>query len=166
MGALVNLFAGSELDTGIDPLGLQQLNTYWEQTRLLYSPFESDLRSPASDVYLNEIPGGQYTNLKYQATELGLSGVGKWEQIKKAYAEANRVLGDIVKVGGPVRVWKEGGPLSRLRVCVCTFSCTSFKFLPVCACVGFCANLRACLDSAVESLERLFLSHLSTCFYP
>lgn len=99
MGALVNLFAGSELDTGIDPLGLQELNTYWEQTRLLYSPFESDLRSPASDVYLNEIPGGQYTNLKYQATELGLSGTGRWEQIKKAYAEANRVLGDIVKVG-------------------------------------------------------------------
>ena len=36
------------------------------QTRALYAPFESDLRSSSSDVYLHEMPGGQYTNLKFQ----------------------------------------------------------------------------------------------------
>lgn len=36
------------------------------QTRALYAPFESDLRSSSSDVYYHEMPGGQYTNLKFQ----------------------------------------------------------------------------------------------------
>ena len=36
------------------------------QTRGLYAPFESDLRSSSSDVYYHEMPGGQYTNLKFQ----------------------------------------------------------------------------------------------------
>lgn len=98
MGALVNMLQGSELDTGVDPAGLQELTSYWEQTRLLYSPFESDLKSPASDVYLTEMPGGQYTNLKFQASSLGLGA--QWEKVKTAYAAANLVLGDIVKVRG------------------------------------------------------------------
>lgn len=48
------------------------------QTRALYAPFESDLRSSSSDVYYHEMPGGQYTNLKFQVTALsvlnGLAG--------------------------------------------------------------------------------------------
>jgi len=48
------------------------------------------------DVYINEIPGGQYTNLYFQALSMGLAE--QWEEIKHAYAEANQVLGDIVKV--------------------------------------------------------------------
>ncbi len=41
-------------------------------------------------------PGGQYTNLLYQSRQLGLTD--KWPQIKRKYAEANMVLGDIPKV--------------------------------------------------------------------
>lgn len=40
------------------------------QTRALYAPFESDLRSSSSDVYYHEMPGGQYTNLKFQVPSL------------------------------------------------------------------------------------------------
>jgi len=40
--------------------------------------------------------GGQYTNLKFQASSLGLGD--QWEKVKAAYAAANRALGDIVKV--------------------------------------------------------------------
>ena len=47
-------------------------------------------------MYANEIPGGQYTNLMFQSTQLGLRD--KWPQIKAKYAEANLLLGDIVKV--------------------------------------------------------------------
>lgn len=43
-----------------------------------------------------EIPGGQYTNLLFQSKQLGLSE--KWTEIKKKYAEANIILGDIPKV--------------------------------------------------------------------
>lgn len=42
------------------------------QTRALYAPFESDLRSSSSDVYYHEMPGGQYTNLKFQVTALSV----------------------------------------------------------------------------------------------
>lgn len=42
------------------------------------------------------MPGGQYTNLLYQSTQLGLTG--QWSQVKTAYAAANRLLGDIIKV--------------------------------------------------------------------
>ena len=72
--------------------------TYWEQTRQLYGPFECavTLKSGNSDVYENEIPGGQYTNLQFQAYSLGLSD--QFEDVKKMYKEANMLLGDIVKV--------------------------------------------------------------------
>ncbi len=42
------------------------------------------------------MPGGQFTNLRQQAKGLGLGG--RWREISEAYASANRVLGDIVKV--------------------------------------------------------------------
>jgi hypothetical protein len=54
------------------------------------------MKSGNADVYMNEIPGGQYTNLQFQAFSLGLGD--KFEQIKKAYREANLLLGDIIKV--------------------------------------------------------------------
>lgn len=47
-------------------------------------------------MYQHEIPGGQYTNLLFQSRQLGLTD--KWPEIKRKYAEANIVLGDIPKV--------------------------------------------------------------------
>ena len=96
MGALVSMLSGTEQDTGIDKKLIQPLNTYWENVRSLYLPFESGQLSGASDVYDHEIPGGQYTNLLYQSRQLGLTD--KWPEIKRKYAEANMVLGDIPKV--------------------------------------------------------------------
>lgn len=96
MGALVHSLRGTDLDTGIDPAKLLPLIDYWDLTRGLYSPFESTLRSPSSEVYYHEMPGGQYTNLKFQSQTLGLGE--DWQRVKDAYAAANRALGDIVKV--------------------------------------------------------------------
>jgi len=50
----------------------------------------------ATDVYKHEMPGGQVTNLRFQAEAVGLGD--QWEDVKKTYAIANKVLGDIVKV--------------------------------------------------------------------
>lgn len=96
MGALVSMLSGTEQDTGIDKNLMGPLNTYWENVRNLYLPFESGQLSGSSDVYENEIPGGQYTNLLFQSRQLGLTD--KWPEIKRKYAEANHVLGDIPKV--------------------------------------------------------------------
>jgi pyruvate carboxylase len=69
MGALVSMLAGTDKDTGVDKNLIGPLNTYWENVRSLYLPFESGQLSGASDVYDHEIPGGQYTNLLYQSRQ-------------------------------------------------------------------------------------------------
>lgn len=77
---------------------VSEYSAYWEQTRTLYAPFEctTTMKSGNADVYLSEIPGGQYTNLQFQAYSLGLEEF--FEDVKKAYREANVLLGDIIKV--------------------------------------------------------------------
>ncbi|KAI4463762.1 pyruvate carboxylase [Holotrichia oblita] len=72
MGAVVASLQGTPLDTDI-PLNLiSEYSAYWEQTRTLYAPFEctTTMKSGNADVYINEIPGGQYTNLQFQAYSL------------------------------------------------------------------------------------------------
>jgi len=96
MGTIVAGLEGTEMDTGIELRELQKLTDYWEELRGLYAPFESGLLSGSADVYVHEIPGGQYTNLQFQARSLGLAG--QWSKIKKAYSEADEVLGHIIKV--------------------------------------------------------------------
>lgn len=96
LGAIAANLRGTSLATGLDPDKLGPLNDYWEGVRTLYAPFESGQLSGSSDVYQHEIPGGQYTNLLFQSRQLGLTD--KWPQIKKKYAEANMILGDIPKV--------------------------------------------------------------------
>ncbi|KAJ6218028.1 hypothetical protein RDWZM_009185 [Blomia tropicalis] len=98
MGALVASLERTEYETGIDLKNVSEYSAFWEQTRTLYAPFEctTTMKSGNADVYLNEIPGGQYTNLQFQAYSLGLES--QFEQVKKAYTEANRLLGDIIKV--------------------------------------------------------------------
>jgi pyruvate carboxylase len=81
------------------PLNLRSLNeysTYWEDVREYYYPFESGLKAGTAEVYEHEIPGGQYSNLRPQATALGLAD--KFEEVKKNYAVVNRMFGHLVKV--------------------------------------------------------------------
>ncbi|XP_039957967.1 pyruvate carboxylase, mitochondrial isoform X1 [Bactrocera neohumeralis] len=98
MGAVVASLQGTPLDTQFDLRDVSEYSAYWEQTRTLYAPFEctTTMKSGNADVYLNEIPGGQYTNLQFQAFSLGLGDF--FEDVKKAYREANLLLGDIIKV--------------------------------------------------------------------
>jgi pyruvate carboxylase len=96
LNAIVAAMENSQRDTGIDVKGLHKLASYWEDVRELYSPFEGDMKSSNADVYLYEIPGGQYTNLRAQANSLGLAD--RWEQVKQMYAEVNMLFGDIIKV--------------------------------------------------------------------
>ena len=96
LGALVASTAGGDLDTGMTLKDVSKVNEYWEECRGLYAPFESGQKSGSADVYIHEMPGGQYTNLLYQSTQLGLTG--QWSAVKESYAVANRLLGDIIKV--------------------------------------------------------------------
>jgi pyruvate carboxylase len=84
-------------DSGLDPGSLRVLSTYWEQVRRGYAAFESDIRAGASEVYVHGMPGGQYTNLREQARSLGIDE-HRWPEVAEAYAEVNRMFGDIIKV--------------------------------------------------------------------
>ncbi len=96
LGSIAAALKGSERDPGVDLGALQSLSHYWEGVRHAYAPFEPNIRSGTSDVYNHEMPGGQYTNLREQARAMGLEH--RWTEISLAYADVNRLFGDIVKV--------------------------------------------------------------------
>ncbi|MGH7171624.1 MAG: pyruvate carboxylase, partial [Gemmataceae bacterium] len=81
---------------GLDDEALQEVADYWTGVRRLYTSFETGQLAPTADVYVNEMPGGQYTNLYHQAQALGLEA--RWREVCRMYAEVNRLFGDIIKV--------------------------------------------------------------------
>ncbi|XP_066501724.1 pyruvate carboxylase a isoform X2 [Hoplias malabaricus] len=98
MGAIVACTKGTKQNTGISLEKVFDYSEYWEVTRGLYAPFDctATMKSGNADIYENEIPGGQYTNLHFQAHSMGLGN--KFKEVKKAYVEANKLLGDLIKV--------------------------------------------------------------------
>jgi pyruvate carboxylase len=96
LGSIVEALRFTERDTGLDMGAIRQLSDYWEQVRLQYAAFESAQQAPSSEVYLHEMPGGQFTNLKAQARSLGLED--RWPEVAQTYADVNKMFGDIVKV--------------------------------------------------------------------
>jgi len=83
-------------DTGLDLSALDQFSDYWEVVRTYYAPFDTAPKTGSAEVYLHEMPGGQYTNLKEQAASMGVGH--RWPEIARTYAEVNQLFGDIVKV--------------------------------------------------------------------
>ncbi len=96
LNSIVAMLAGDSRDPGLDGQALREISDYFEGVRRYYAPFESDIRSGTADVYRHEMPGGQYTNLREQARAIGLEH--RWPEVSRAYAEVNRLFGDIVKV--------------------------------------------------------------------
>ncbi|MFN7932843.1 MAG: pyruvate carboxylase [Bryobacteraceae bacterium] len=96
LNSVVAALANTKRATELDLDALNQCSDYWETVRSYYLPFDSAPKSGTAEVYLHEMPGGQYTNLKEQAAAMGLGD--KWPQIARMYADVNMALGDIVKV--------------------------------------------------------------------
>lgn len=96
LGSIVEALRFTERDTGLDIGAIREISNYWEAVRGQYAAFESSLQAPASEVYLHEMPGGQFTNLKAQARSMGLEE--RWHEVAQTYADVNQMFGDIVKV--------------------------------------------------------------------
>lgn len=96
LNSIVAALEHTSRDTGLDLQALNEFSDYWEQVRSLYAPFDTSPRAGSAEVYLHEMPGGQYTNLKEQAASMGLGH--RWPEIARCYAEVNQLFGDIVKV--------------------------------------------------------------------
>jgi len=96
LGSIVEALRGTDRDSGLDSDWIRKISFYWEAVRGQYAAFENISQSPASEVYLHEMPGGQFTNLKEQARSLGLET--RWHEVARAYHDVNMMFGDIVKV--------------------------------------------------------------------
>ena len=96
LAAIVAATDHTERATGVSLDALGDLEPYWRAVRALYAPFESGLRSPTGTVYRHEIPGGQLSNLRQQATALGLAD--RFEEIERLYARCDDLLGGLIKV--------------------------------------------------------------------
>lgn len=96
MNAVVEALRGSKRDTGLDFEELSELSRYYARVRKVYEQFESDMKSPNTEIYKYEIPGGQYSNLLAQVSSMG--SPEDFEAIKALYKDANDLLGNIVKV--------------------------------------------------------------------
>jgi pyruvate carboxylase len=87
---------GSNREIRADIESLEQLSYYWEDVRKYYADFESGMIAPHSEIYVHEMPGGQYSNLQQQAKAVGLGD--RWDEVKKMYSRVNMMFGDLVKV--------------------------------------------------------------------
>jgi pyruvate carboxylase len=96
LNSIAAALAHTERDTGLNFDALNRCSDYWETVRTYYTPFDQAPKSGTADVYIHEMPGGQYTNLKAQAEAMGLGG--RWPEIARMYADVNMAFGDIVKV--------------------------------------------------------------------
>ncbi len=97
LGSVVSIMKQNYEDPRLDEASIREASLYWEQVRYNYKAFETDFKGGSSDVYLHQMPGGQFTNLKEQARSLGIT-TDKWGLVANMYAEVNKMFGDIIKV--------------------------------------------------------------------
>ncbi|NNC44385.1 MAG: pyruvate carboxylase, partial [Winogradskyella sp.] len=94
--AVVEMMKNHERSHEFNSDKLNQFSNFWEDTREMYYPFESGLKAGTAEVFQHEIPGGQYSNLRPQAEALGLGD--RFNEVKKMYAEVNKMFGNLIKV--------------------------------------------------------------------
>jgi len=97
LGSIVNIINSKQKIFNLNEEYIRSTSLYWEEVRSNYVAFESDFKGGSSDVYLHQMPGGQFTNLKEQARSLGI-GTNRWSMVASTYSEVNKMFGDIIKV--------------------------------------------------------------------
>lgn len=80
----------------LDLEAMDAIDRYWEGVRPYYAGVDSKMAAPNTTVFSHEMPGGQFSNLRQQATAVGLGD--RWLDVCKMYAKVNMMFGDIIKV--------------------------------------------------------------------
>ena len=94
--SLYYALSGHPRQPRVDVNAMNELSRYWETVRPYYKAADKTENFPNPELYVHEMPGGQYTNLKQQAQALGL--IGRWEEIKDMYHRVSMMFGDLIKV--------------------------------------------------------------------
>ena len=80
----------------LDIDALETIDRYWQAVRPYYAGVDSKMASPNTTLFQHEMPGGQFSNLRQQATAVGLGD--RWPEVCRMYAKVNMMFGDIIKV--------------------------------------------------------------------
>ena len=80
----------------LDIEALETIDRYWQGVRPYYAGVDSKMASPNTTLYQHEMPGGQYSNLRQQATAVGLGD--QWPEVCHMYSRVNMLFGDMIKV--------------------------------------------------------------------
>ena len=94
--SLFYALSGHPRQPRLDVNSMNELSRYWETVRPYYKAADKTENFPNPEVYVHEMPGGQYTNLKQQAQALGL--MERWEEVKDMYHRVSMMFGDLIKV--------------------------------------------------------------------
>jgi oxaloacetate decarboxylase alpha subunit len=67
--AVVAILEGTERDTGLDLVLLEEIASYFREVRKKYARFEGSLRGTDSRILIAQVPGGMLTNMEGQLKE-------------------------------------------------------------------------------------------------
>src|SRR3990167_2238553 len=88
--SVVAIFQGSERDTGLDLLQLEEIAAYFREVRKKYAKFEGNLKGVDSRILVAQVPGGMLTNMEGQLKEQGAQ-----DKFDEVLAEIPRVREDL-----------------------------------------------------------------------
>ena len=88
--SVVAIFEGSERDTGLDIVKLEEIAAYFREVRKKYSQFEGSLRGVDSRILLAQVPGGMLTNMESQLRQQGAQ-----DRFDEVLAEIPKVRKDL-----------------------------------------------------------------------
>lgn len=87
---VVAALAGTDRDTGLDLLALEEIAAYFRKVRKKYAKFEGSLRGTDSRILVAQVPGGMLTNMEGQLKEQGAA-----DRFDEVLAEIPRVRKDL-----------------------------------------------------------------------
>ncbi len=88
--SLVAALQGTEYDTGLSLVALQEVTAYFREVRRKYWQFESEFTGVDTRVLVNQVPGGMISNLSNQLKEQGALN-----RMNEVLAEIPRVREDL-----------------------------------------------------------------------
>lgn len=69
--SVVSILEGTERDTGLNLIALEEISAYFREVRKKYAKFEGSLRGVDSRILVAQVPGGMLTNMENQLREQG-----------------------------------------------------------------------------------------------
>lgn len=96
LNTLYYALSGTDRQPNVNIENMEALSRYWATVRPYYKGIDKAEAYPNTELYMHEMPGGQYSNLQQQARAVGLGD--RWNEIKKTYHDVNMMFGDIIKV--------------------------------------------------------------------